>query len=563
MPFFGIDLGTTHTVMVNVEINKSERKVNYNPVRLLDFYNGSSDDRSILLPSVVYFPEHSSPVVGTSAKNMLTVDPEHVFLNTKVNLGATLQSRANRDSHTPQQAAEEILKVCFSEIPHGSRVMISVPAAFDESKKQETKNAVENAIKASNKKIELLGLTEEPYAAMLNLIFLEGINKEEFKKSKNIMVVDIGGGTLDIMISKIIFDEEENALTVQGYYNQANHDEFAGAKFDHKIMQHLKTQFFHQYNISQRKTQVFPSQKEEAILEKVLLYYAEDAKKYLCDPKNAGRKYEFTLDPYEVPALSFLQDTVQTPFKISIQKSEMDQWLESMLRDMGTYMENGRSIQGILQSALRNNGLSHKDIHLVYLTGGMAKYDKVAAVIKSTLHIQNVIVADDPLLCTAKGVAIHARNRKVLHITGGQIKNPNPDPDNQTTGEISNQNSIINVFPTQALGKSYFIGVDGEMPVEIISAEQTYPRLWTKVSHVFHITAPDRMNFEVYEGMSIYDCTMKVLQKRIVNFNRNYPVGSEIHLEYTIDSDKIITFRATIFENGESETYMLHPEGVQ
>lgn len=71
------------------------------------------------------------------------------------------------------------------------------------------------------------------------------------------------------------------------------------------------------------------------------------------------------------------------------------------------------------------------------------------------------------------------------------------------------------------------------------------------------------MNFEVYEGMSIYDCTMKVLQKRIVNFNKNYSIGSDIYLEYTIDSDQVITFRATVFENGEPETYMLYPEGVQ
>lgn len=559
MPFFGIDLGTTHTVMVEVTHNKGI--VEYKPVPLTDFRNGSSNEKSILLPSVVYFPENASPIVGTFAKEMLTVDPERVFLNTKVNLGAVLQSGAKRASHTPQQVSEEILKKCFEDLPYGSQVMISVPAAFDDSKTQETKNAVDNAMKALDKGIEYLGLTEEPYAAMLNLIFLENIDKEEFQKEKNIMIIDIGGGTLDIMIPKIIFDQESNAITVKGWYNKANHDEFAGARFDHEIMRHLKTQFFRQYDLS---SQVFPSKNEEAILEKVLLYYAEAAKKYLCDVKNIGRDYQFTLDPYEIPALSFLSDVVQAPFKISIKKTEMDHWLRDKLYDNGTYMENGRSIQGILRSALRNNGLSHKDIDMVYLTGGMAKYDKVAAVIKNTLHIQNVMVASDPLLCTAKGVAIHAKYKKisnVINVVGGKI---GPDPNkNQTTRKMEHQDNIKNFLPDQTLGKGYFIGVDGEMPIKIISHDQKYPCNWTKVSHVFRINAPDRMNFEVYEGMSIYDCNMKVLQKRIVNFNKNYSIGSDIRLEYTIDSDRIITFRATIFENGESETYILHPEGVQ
>ena len=63
--------------------------------------------------------------------------------------------------------------------------------------------------------------------------------------------------------------------------------------------------------------------------------------------------------------------------------------------------------------------------------------------------------------------------------------------------------------------------------------------------------------------MSIYYYNINVLQKLIVNVNKNYSICSDIRLEYTIDSDRIITFRATIFENGESETYILHPEGVQ
>lgn len=456
MPFFGIDLGTTHTVMVEVTHNKGI--VEYKPVPLTDFRNGSSNERSILLPSVVYFRENDTPIVGTFAKEMLTVNPERVFLNTKVNLGAVLQSGVRQASHTPQQVSEEILKKCFEELPDGAQVRISVPAAFDNSKKQETKNAVERAMSRVDKKIKYLGLTEEPYAAMLNLIFLEDIDKEQFNKEKNIMIIDIGGGTLDIMIPKIIFDQEKKAITVKGWYNKANHDAFAGAKFDHEIMQNLKTQFFKQYNLS---SQVFLSKNEEAILEKVLLYYAEAAKKYLCDPQNAGRDYQFTLDPDEIPALSFLSNVVQAPFKISIKKTEMDCWLKDKLYDNGTYMENGCSIQGILNSALRNNGLSRIDIDMVYLTGGMAKYDKIAEVIRNTLHIRNVMVASEPLLCTAKGVAIHAKLSmmgKVINVVGGKIPGPIPKPifDDKVNSD-SNKNQTAKKWNIRIILKIFFL----------------------------------------------------------------------------------------------------------
>ena len=96
------------------------------------------------------------------------------------------------------------------------------------------------------------------------------------------------------------------------------------------------------------------------------------------------------------------------------------------------------------------------------------------------------------------------------------------------------------------MGMSYFIDVEDSMPIEIISKEETYPCLPKKSNVQLKTSSQSRMNLVLYEGQNIYDCNMKILRQKIVEFSELINVGTTIDISYKIDANKIITIYASI-----------------
>ncbi len=100
------------------------------------------------------------------------------------------------------------------------------------------------------------------------------------------------------------------------------------------------------------------------------------------------------------------------------------------------------------------------------------------------------------------------------------------------------------------MGMSYFIDVEDNMPVEIISKDETYPCLLKKSDIQLKTSSQSRMNLILYEGQNVFDCNMKILRQKIVEFNEMVNVGTTIDISYKIDANKLITIYASI--NGEA-----------
>ena len=127
--------------------------------------------------------------------------------------------------------------------------------------------------------------------------------------------------------------------------------------------------------------------------------------------------------------------------------------------------------------------------------------------------------------------------------------------DNQ---EQEESNININILETKHIGMSYFIDVENSMPVEIIPKDKIYPCLMTKSPIQLKTSSQSRMNLILYEGHSIYDCNMKLLRQKTVEFNEMVNIGTDIDISYKIDANKIITIYASIdggtpFEFGTKE----------
>lgn len=579
LKFYGIDLGTTHTLVV--EAHKVNNQWEFTKLRLDNMPIRSSDNitKTELLPSVVYFGSDGKVVAGEYAKEWIHIEPDRVQMNSKIDLGARLQHKVN-NRHSPQEVAKELLKVCFAKIVENggenAKVRISVPAAFSQDKRKDVQDAANNALfELGYNNIKLITTTEEPYAALLNLVVNEKKYIDMIQKDNNtIMLIDIGGGTMDIIIADISFNATSNQLSASTKYEPAKHDEFAGARFDYELMQKFMIDLLNHYELNDCDIAEY----NKIILEKRMLMIAEDAKKFLCDSNNLKRIYEYTFDHK-----GLIDTKSKGDFKISLSKTQMDNALQKLLFNTPrlSYSYPGKpsdkSIAEIIESTLSENDLKANEIDCIYLTGGMANYDQITKAINSVIP-KPVIKAEEPLFCTAMGVALSL----VFHDQMGKtnvkklmkaplVNNTDHIFDDKIEGDISVskhdnydldkdlQTIDVCVSETNTMGMSYFIDVENMMPVEIINKSQEYPCLLKKLSVQLQTSSQSRMSLILYEGHSIYDCNMKLLKKKIVDFNEIVAVGTPIDISYKIDTNKIITIYASIDGN---EPYQLNTEEV-
>ncbi|MDP3733931.1 MAG: molecular chaperone DnaK [Nanoarchaeota archaeon] len=177
----GIDLGTTFSAIAILEGGKPQIISNAEGTRTT--------------PSVVHVKE-SEIIVGQIARNQAIVDPSHTIRSIKRKMGTNEKIEIDDKDYTPEQISAMILQKLKrdAEAYLGQPVknaVITVPAYFNDSQRQATKNAGEIA------GLNVLRIINEPTAAALAY----GLDKQD--KEQTILVFDFGGGTFDVSILEL------------------------------------------------------------------------------------------------------------------------------------------------------------------------------------------------------------------------------------------------------------------------------------------------------------------------------------------------------------------------
>lgn len=203
----GIDLGTTNSLVAFIDPNQQPQVIN-------DAGKGK------LVPSVVHFNANGDAEVGNEAKAFLTNDPENTIFSVKRLLGrsykdvaehqaifsykiidddtdALVKIKAGDKFYTPIELSAQILKELKERAEHSlktpvNRAVITVPAYFNDSQRQATRDAGKLA------GLDVLRIVNEPTAA--SLAYGLGIDPSQ---EKTIAVYDLGGGTFDVSILQI------------------------------------------------------------------------------------------------------------------------------------------------------------------------------------------------------------------------------------------------------------------------------------------------------------------------------------------------------------------------
>lgn len=210
----GIDLGTTFSAVAVLEGGKATIIPNAEGTRTT--------------PSVVHIKDDEI-IVGQIARNQAIIDPSHTIRSIKRKMGTSEKVEIDGKEYTPEQISAMILQKLKrdSEGYLGQPVknaVITVPAYFNDSQRQATKNAGEIA------GLNVLRIINEPTAASLAY----GIDKQE--KDHTILVFDFGGGTFDVSILELGEGVFEVKATSGDNY-------LGGDDIDDIILEHLADKF--------------------------------------------------------------------------------------------------------------------------------------------------------------------------------------------------------------------------------------------------------------------------------------------------------------------------------
>ncbi len=369
----GIDLGTTNSVAAVMEGGEAAVI--------------TTSEGSRLLPSVVGFNKNSERMVGQVAKRQAVVNPDNTIYSIKrfmgrhydeveserkmvpfqVIRGAAGDARVklpitNRE-YTPQEISAMILGKLKTDAEAYlgepvTQAVITVPAYFNDSQRQATKDAGKIA------GLDVLRIINEPTAAALAY----GLDKKE---NETILVFDLGGGTFDVSVLEVGGGVIEVKST-----NGDTH--LGGDDWDQAIVNWVADSFEKEYGINLRKDRQALQRLREA---------AEKAKIEL----SSMSQTEINL-PYLTADASGPKH-LQTQFT----RARFDQLTENLLE----------RLRGPFNAALKDAGLSAGKIDEVVLVGGSTRMPMVQELVRSlTGKEPNKTVNPDEVV--AVGAAIQA-----------------------------------------------------------------------------------------------------------------------------------------------------------
>lgn len=252
----GIDLGTTNSLVSwSTENHKGEIVTE---VLNIDMPDITGIVKSQLLPSYVFFDEKSRPIIGRKAKSMLSRQPDRVIKNAKSFMGSDKTFNIGDKEISPIEVSAMILKYIgkavekqFGEYPKD--VVITVPASFDTDKRSATLKAAEIAgfnVKERDGSYKNI-LLSEPRAALYDYVNLQNKNEIpatiDFKKPKNIVVFDLGGGTLDVSIHNLVYNNKGD-IDIKDL-GVSRYTEVGGVDFDKIVGNYLMNKFVEKNSI--------------------------------------------------------------------------------------------------------------------------------------------------------------------------------------------------------------------------------------------------------------------------------------------------------------------------
>ncbi len=354
----GIDLGTTNSCVAVMEGGQ--------PTVIPNSEGGRTT------PSVVGFKD-GERLVGQVAKRQAVANPDRTVISIKREMGTDHKETIDGKSYSPEEISAMILSKLKQDAEAYlgqpvTQAVITVPAYFNDSQRQATKNAGKIA------GLEVLRIINEPTAAALAY----GLDKQD-RKNQKILVYDLGGGTFDVSILEI-GDGVFEVLSTNG------NTRLGGDDFDNRIMNLLIEEF----------------KKENGI--------------DLSNDKLAKQRLKEASEKAKIELSTLTQTTISLPFITAdatgpkhLEYTLTRAKFESMISDLVD------ETLVCTRNALKDAGLSKSDVSNVVLVGGSTRVPCVVEALSKEIPV-TPFKGINPDECVAVGAAIQAG------VLGGEVK---------------------------------------------------------------------------------------------------------------------------------------------
>lgn len=340
----GIDLGTTFSAMAYINAHGQPEII-------------SNREGERTTPSVIFFEQDGTPVVGQAARNQAIVEPARTIRFIKREMGnPSYRVNIDGEDRPPEYLSALILKKLKTDAEAQlgkaiTRAVISVPAYFKDAQREATRQAAQMA------GLDVLRIINEPTAAAL------AYGRDKVKGRQTILVFDFGGGTFDVTLMRV----EDNRFTILATDGNAK---LGGKDIDQRLVDHLAEEFQREHALDLRA---------ERSTHQDLWDRAEQAKKDLSFRENVA---------------------VTLSCGGKVMRVDIDRELFGQLTE-DLVVETRECMEGLLKAI----GMSWSNVDVVLLAGGSSRIPAVRDMIR---RVSGRDTAKDlnPDECVALGAAI-------------------------------------------------------------------------------------------------------------------------------------------------------------
>jgi len=360
----GIDLGTSNSA--------ASVLVGGKPTTIPSAEGASQYGKSF--PSYVAFTEDGQMLVGEPARRQAVTNPENTISAIKRSMGTDHKVTVNGKQYSPQEISAFILQKIKKDAETFlgepiEKAVITVPAYFDDNQRTATKDAGTIA------GLDVVRLVNEPTAASLAY----GLDKAE-EDDMNIMVYDLGGGTLDVTIMEFgggVFEVRSTSGDTQ----------LGGTDMDNVLIKYLADEFKAQEGIDLMDNDQAVQRLREA---------AEKAKIELSTT---------TTTEVNLPFIAMGSDGTPKNLIISLTRAKLEELVDHIVEKSGKPM----------QQALDDAKMTRSEIDKIILVGGPTRMPIVQKYVEKFIG-KPVERGIDPMECVSMGAAIQGG------VLAGEIK---------------------------------------------------------------------------------------------------------------------------------------------
>lgn len=395
--YIGIDLGTTNSAICSCD--GAQTTVHKSP------------EQNDVTPSAVYVDRRGRRYYGRRAYEMAPMDEKNAATLFKryMGTGKTFSFASTGEILTPQALSAEILRVLYSYLPQEVRdaagTVITVPAAFNQMKKDATLEAAQLA------GLGRVALIQEPVAAVMSVM-------KQDDAQRVFLVYDLGGGTFDVTVARSVAGRV--SLLMQGGKEMCG-----GRDWDRLIFRKVVEPWL-------RERFRLSTEASDAALRKVTrlsMLAIEQAKIEL----SSCEETSVSMDEVQLGVLDL--DGEEVYLDVPLTRDTLNALIADSIDD---------TVE-VVRDALQRSGVSAQDVDQIVFVGGPTCYQPLREKVTAALGIPSGVYVN-PMTAVAEGAAIYAESidwenehhaRKAARSECGALDTLKIHYENRTTGDMA------------------------------------------------------------------------------------------------------------------------------